>query len=144
MRAATYNKIQGQQIHVDWEDIWWNYQVHDARIQRGLQQVSGSSQRAGRTRQQRPDKEAPRSRHHARLQALQGSGSRDCTAALYRALQLCGVHPPAYTKYKEDDHDPRVNLSREFVELTRRIVDFNNEGATNKFSSLTMFERAIF
>ena len=84
------------------------------------------------------------SQHDWRPQALQGPGARDCTMTLHRALQLCGVHPPAYTKYKEDDHDPRVDLSREFVELTRRIVDFNNEGATNKFSSLTMFERAIF
>ena len=40
-------------------------------------------------------------------------------------------HPPAYTKYKGDDHEPRVDLSREFVELTSRIVDFNNESATN-------------
>ena len=71
------------------------YQVHDARIQRSLRQVSDFSQCAGRSGQQRPDKEVPHSWHHARPQALQGSGARDLPAALHRALQLCGVHPTA-------------------------------------------------
>ena len=31
---------------------------------------------------------------------------------------------PHRTKYKRNDHEPRVDLSREFVELTSRIVDF--------------------
>ena len=63
-----------------------------------------------------------------------GSGTRDCTAALHRALQLCGVQPPC--QYEGDDHEPRVDLSSEFVELTRRIVDFNNKSETNNNPNL--------
>ena len=43
---------------------------------------------------------------------------------------------PQRTKYKGNDHEPRVDLSGEFVELTRRIVDFNNESATNNNPNL--------
>ena len=57
-----------------------------------------------------------------------GSGTRDCTAALHRALQLCGVHPPAYTKYKEDDHDPRVNLSKEVGRAHKKDCWFQQRG----------------
>ena len=61
----------------------------------------------------------------------------DCTAALQQTLQLCGVLPPLYQpprlhQVRGGCHEPRVEMSREFVEPTGRIVEFSNENATKK------------